>query len=458
VADDKLRNESTDRLLRQTFAVGAGDVTPACVDAEVLAGWVEGALSAPAARSVEAHLSSCERCQSVLATLSLAQSEVAGATPPATPARFWQQWSMKWLAPVAAGLGAVIVWALVRPDTTLGPPTSVARVEESDKAAAPEAVFERDAPPGLTAGQGQQQPAAAAAKMMKSVSAEGQGRQQVSGQAPAAVPPQVGVTASAPVELSVRRDNFSTFRALPPNAVPSASAETDARARQVGAAAPAEAPRAENSVAVVGGVTPVQTQSAERVVTLEQQPAAPAPFVRGTPTFPEASTVAVEFGVGAQPTIGFASRTNGPPLGAAAGRGGGGGRAVGAPAAPAPPPPGSVADARVEAPAPRGTFIWRVLVTGRVERQPVGSVSWSPVELPQATFVAAGASPSTVVCWLVGRGGLVLRSTDGETFVRVTAPVSADLVSVTATSALAARVVTADGRAFATTDGGATWR
>jgi photosystem II stability/assembly factor-like uncharacterized protein len=63
-----------------------------------------------------------------------------------------------------------------------------------------------------------------------------------------------------------------------------------------------------------------------------------------------------------------------------------------------------------------------------------------------------------VVCWLAGKAGAVLRSTDGgKTFVRVTTPATADLVSITAADGLTATVATSDGRRLTTTDGGQTW-
>jgi hypothetical protein len=73
------------------------------------------------------------------------------------------------------------------------------------------------------------------------------------------------------------------------------------------------------------------------------------------------------------------------------------------------------------------------------------------------TPLNAGASPSANVCWIVGRLGVVLLTTDGRTWRGITFPVIADLSSVTATDARNATVMTTDGRAFTTVDGGMTW-
>ena len=76
-----------------------------------------------------------------------------------------------------------------------------------------------------------------------------------------------------------------------------------------------------------------------------------------------------------------------------------------------------------------------------------------------AAELTAGAAPSATVCWLVGRGGVVLLSTDGRTWRRVAFPEMTDLSAVFTVDAggNVASVTTVDGRTFVTTDGGATW-
>jgi photosystem II stability/assembly factor-like uncharacterized protein len=72
--------------------------------------------------------------------------------------------------------------------------------------------------------------------------------------------------------------------------------------------------------------------------------------------------------------------------------------------------------------------------------------------------LTGGASPSASVCWLIGRGGVVLRSIDGLRFESVPFPEPIDLTTIHSTGALQATIAAADGRVFATTDGGASWR
>ena len=83
---------------------------------------------------------------------------------------------------------------------------------------------------------------------------------------------------------------------------------------------------------------------------------------------------------------------------------------------------------------------------------------WSAVPTDIAAQLTAGAAPSTSVCWLVGRGGVVIVSIDeGRNWRRMAFPEITDLSGVQATDARTASVSTADGRTFSTSDGGVTW-
>jgi hypothetical protein len=124
---------------------------------------------------------------------------------------------------------------------------------------------------------------------------------------------------------------------------------------------------------------------------------------------------------------------------AAGGRGGRGGGLAGGAAAATPP------------------TRWRILPSGSVERSLTGGASWEQIAIYAPGAITAGASPSASVCWLIGRGGIVLLAIDGHVD-RVSFPATTDLASVRATDARQATVTTADGRIFSTTDGGASWR
>lgn len=100
---------------------------------------------------------------------------------------------------------------------------------------------------------------------------------------------------------------------------------------------------------------------------------------------------------------------------------------------------------------------WRARPDGAIERSVDAGQVWTPTDGPAGMAALAGASPSRDVCWIVGRAGAVVLTTDGRTWVRVAAPVAEDLVGVEAVDARVATVRTAAGVSYRTTDAGATW-
>jgi hypothetical protein len=89
--------------------------------------------------------------------------------------------------------------------------------------------------------------------------------------------------------------------------------------------------------------------------------------------------------------------------------------------------------------------------------QPLCGAGWTQPPTPNGLQVAASSAPLMDVCWVAGQRGLVLRSTDRQTWQRINFPEMADLSAVTATDAQHAAVMTADGRTLSTADGGLTW-
>jgi photosystem II stability/assembly factor-like uncharacterized protein len=92
-----------------------------------------------------------------------------------------------------------------------------------------------------------------------------------------------------------------------------------------------------------------------------------------------------------------------------------------------------------------------------VQRSTDGGANWETQSTGNAAELTAGAAPSAAVCWVVGRGGVVLLSVDGRSWRRLAFPEMTDLSTVRARDARSASVSTADGRTFSTTDAGATW-
>ncbi len=106
--------------------------------------------------------------------------------------------------------------------------------------------------------------------------------------------------------------------------------------------------------------------------------------------------------------------------------------------------------------APQDRRRWRAGLDGNIARTDDDGQTWR-VQLNVSERVRAGAAPSIDVAWLVGDRGLVLRTVDGERWVRTSVPVAAPLAGIDASDEFTATVTTADGRRFRTVDGGAGW-
>src|SRR5438093_12781956 len=90
------RDRSIDRLLRRRLEPGADlPATDGCVDAETLAAWMDGSLSAAALDRAEHHAAGCARCQAMVAALARTAPETDGRP-------VWRLPAVKWRVPIAA--------------------------------------------------------------------------------------------------------------------------------------------------------------------------------------------------------------------------------------------------------------------------------------------------------------------------------------------------------------------
>jgi hypothetical protein len=112
--------------------------------------------------------------------------------------------------------------------------------------------------------------------------------------------------------------------------------------------------------------------------------------------------------------------------------------------------------APVEIRSPESTHRWR-LRGDVVEHSSTGGVSWEVAMKPEGVTVTGGMSPGPFVCWLIGRAGAVLLTTDGVRFHSVSVPDATDIATVFAQDAQRATVTTADGQTFTTLNGGGSW-
>ncbi len=111
----------------------------------------------------------------------------------------------------------------------------------------------------------------------------------------------------------------------------------------------------------------------------------------------------------------------------------------------------------VEVMSPEPAFRWRLSGPDTIQRSIDGGVTWKPQVAPAGIVLTAAASPARDVCWIVGRGGAVVLSTDGTTWQLRPFLEAVNLTAVRALDAKTATVTTSDGRQFSTADGGATW-
>jgi hypothetical protein len=113
---------------------------------------------------------------------------------------------------------------------------------------------------------------------------------------------------------------------------------------------------------------------------------------------------------------------------------------------------------RIEIVSPDASIRWRIGPAGVAEHSVDAGATWDVTPTGVGTDLTAGASPSGDVCWVVGRAGTVLRTTDGRQWQRLMFPLAVDLAAIQATDARTATVTAMDGRRFTTVDGGTTWK
>jgi Photosynthesis system II assembly factor YCF48 len=109
--------------------------------------------------------------------------------------------------------------------------------------------------------------------------------------------------------------------------------------------------------------------------------------------------------------------------------------------------------------ASNGTVQWRLLSAGRIEQSVDSGVTWVAQNSGVKVELLAGSAPSEAVCWIVGRSGTILRTTDGGGhWSKVVSPMRGDVAGVQAVDAMTATIFDAAKSArFVTRDGGATW-
>lgn len=108
-------------------------------------------------------------------------------------------------------------------------------------------------------------------------------------------------------------------------------------------------------------------------------------------------------------------------------------------------------------PTPDSTVLYRIVSGGFVERSQDRGATWQGQLLDSSAELRAASAPAPVVCWVVGRAGVVFITDDGKNWRNVSIPGASDLTSVDAKDELSATVSATDGQKWSTEDGGKTW-
>jgi hypothetical protein len=387
-------NEVPVRLLRETLQ----DRVPAgpsdeCLDAGTVAAWADDTLGRDERRAAEAHTADCVRCQALVAAM------VRTAPPTAAARSWWRGPVMGWLAPLTAVAAALLVWMNL-PRTAIVPPTTAVLREVKQEPRPAQNALANVRPASDQDNANQDNP-------RREPPRQGNPRQENTAAAPARQgtakvnsEPKPGAALDGAQSSAVDK-----FRSEVP--APLAKGFSLA-AGEAAAPAASPAPAAPPPPAAAAASPPPPLAATDSLTT-----APPSPTVRRT-------TAAAE-SVNARALLLEARR-----------------------------PPAPIVSSNASSQ-------WRILANGAVQHSTDSGSTWAVQQTGVSAMLTAGASPAPAICWLVGPEGIVLLSTDGRSWRRVAFPETVDLAAVRATDDKSATVITSDGRAFTTTDGGQTW-
>ena len=398
------RDRSLEMLLCQRPQDEAASVAQ-CVDAEVLAAWMDGALSDQTLAQVEKHAGGCTRCQALLASM-------AKATPAVEPRPWWRAVSAKWLVPIAAVATALLVWVSVgsrRERLTTPPAQSAATTVPT--APEPTTPPEPASPPtGQSAHSLADSVKERPIELKKDAVIEQEARRKSATAA--------GNTAEAPPRLDALDKTADAVSARP---------------------------RAGIAGGVAGGVASAPYSVPPPAAPAQPAPASPPPQqAAGGPSQSRAAAAETSVAETVKITPDMTAKQLAADRGSSTVAFGG----------------------TLEIRSPQSDYRWRIVPPSGIQRSVDGGATWSivdsvPVQVAAgavpAMVLTTGSSPSRDVCWIVGRAGVVLVTTDGATWQRRAVPGSPDLIGVRAADGRSATVTTADGHQYSTSDGGVTW-
>lgn len=433
-SDGSPRDAVLARLLAEALEakVPANASGSACPDAEVLAAYAENGLSAHETSRWESHIADCGRCQKVIAAILVSAESLEGAEfketrspvsastrrrselrpAPLEISRRPKLWH--WWVPGLGLAAAVALWFLLHPPVSTSP--------ASPSAAATTATSQST---------GQGNTAASSAKPDETQMAQ------------ANVPsPPPAVISGGNLRDSEQRPANESADALKKAAPKQEALQNESRklpespaVSEVTRADAAPAAKEKDEAAASERETDKKVQSTDALALVPAAPTAvQAPSLQASPEAGQTQSLTRQLDRNAR-----FSGTN--QLKALA----------------------TVASSPVVFGAPDRSELWRVGPGGLIESSSDQGQTWRPQASGVMADLLAGAAPSPKIAWAVGKGGIILRTADGEHWQRITPPTLApnsappDWTAVDARDDLHATVSSRDLHRYATADGGRTW-
>lgn len=455
--DDSARDKAIEKLVSEKLRKGAVASGAACPDAEILAAYVERALTPRERASWEIHFDACARCQMHIAELvrlgEADQAEAPALSPAPEKRAFGLRWA--WAAPMLVALVVAGLWYTGEFNRPLNQPRQTnapVRTPAPAPAKAPEAgenAAKKEAAGALAQMEKlETQKTAPARNELRQ--APGRDERRVAN-APASQERRSAEEMSVALEGASAREEETESPAPPPltaakpetRSAPAALADKLDVAQDRAIAPPSERARLETTAAVEGGGA---SSGASGTVAGGLKAAPESRDESG----PESATVSAALVGARSKAIAVetqAQRLTAPSAGPAKSR-----------AAPEFHYTTVVPHTGESFANKSAASLWRVGPHGTIQKS-ASNGGWenktSGITANLFDIVFAGPEKG----WVVGQSGMILRSTDGgETWQKISSPTDEDLVHVTASSDQSAQVTARTGRIYSTTDGGATWR
>ncbi len=418
-------DRAIDRLIAgalQPSAAPAAAGISACPDAELMAAYADQGLSDSDRIKLEGHFADCERCQQALSMLGAALEAPAGAAESAMPAPVAapvaerpapsvQRW-LWWLSPAFGAAAAALLWMVLRPaapqpvQTAANFPATNEQETRALNAPLPSTLLPQPAESPMAAGRD-------AMVVDRLAKAEPESKEAA---------------------VTTTRQGESGQVTLP---------------SAMGAVTAATAPSARSDMAASTATTAAAAQTmVGQVSQADQLPSAPIAPAQNQVATPSPPPVRDEANQQQAPVQSRATAAFG---------------AVGSP---------QVSTQRLETAAetlaqlsvytfapPGGGAIWRLGLGGGIQRSTDQGKTWVTQSSGVTADLIAGSAASKDVAWVVGRNGVILRTTDGERWERIMGPagVTSEWAAVAAHDDMTATVVADDLRRYSTQDGGRTW-